>query len=134
MPSPLAYIDSLEFLYDRTTGLIYLCDIEDGRALIGRGYAGKGVSRDTPDDEWKRAEGPLPRGMWRIHPAISHARLGPYSLPLTQTEGETFGRTGFYIHGDNAKGDGSASSGCIILPRSVREFISGSGIRTLAVV
>ena len=42
------------------------------------------------------------------------------------------GRSGFLIHGDNARGD--ASEGCIILPRYYRQMISRLGVRDLFVI
>ncbi|MFA6125072.1 MAG: hypothetical protein WCS75_11525 [Sphingomonas sp.] len=42
--------------------------------------------------------------------------------------------TEFRIHGDNAKLDRSASHGCIILPRAVRERMWASGDRIVEVV
>jgi hypothetical protein len=49
-------------------------------------------------------------------------------VPLT----ETFGRSALMIHGDNRTG--TASEGCIILPRRVRHIIWDSGERKLKVV
>lgn len=44
------------------------------------------------------------------------------------------GRSGFLIHGDNSKGDHSASEGCIILGPKVREEIAKCKITKLRVV
>ncbi|ATW62974.1 hypothetical protein [Citromicrobium phage vB_Cib_ssDNA_P1] len=129
-----SFLKNMDFLYEQRSGNFYLADIEDGRALVACGYSGKGQSRNNPVHQDRQALGPLPCGVWRIHPAITHKRLGPIAIPLTQTKGETFGRSAFYIHGDNSRGDYSASSGCIILPRDVRTFVSRSGIGTLTVV
>jgi len=38
-------------------------------------------------------------------------------------DNEMFGRGSFRIHGDSIKNPGTASHGCIIAPRSVREKI-----------
>jgi hypothetical protein len=38
-------------------------------------------------------------------------------MRLTQLTGDTFGRGGFFLHGDNSLGNESASEGCIILSR-----------------
>jgi hypothetical protein len=47
---------------------------------------------------------------------------------------ETFGRGEFRIHGDSIAHPGTASHGCIILPRAVRDAIWRSGDRALEVV
>jgi hypothetical protein len=46
----------------------------------------------------------------------------------------TFGRSGFLMHGDSTQSPGSASQGCIIMPRPVREQVWNSGDRDLKVV
>lgn len=99
--------------------------------LVGVGYAGKGVWRNRTEGERILGHGPLPRGRYRIGAPADSATVGKYALRLTPLD-ETYGRSAFLIHGDNGRGDFSASSGCIILPRNVRERISG-GPRTLIV-
>lgn len=67
-------------------------------------------------------QGPIPKGRWRLGYRQHHPRLGPAAIPLDPEEGTaTKGRSGFFIHGDNGRGDRSASSGCIILPKLVRD-------------
>jgi hypothetical protein len=44
------------------------------------------------------------------------------------------GRTLFRIHGDSVKQPGEASSGCIILGRTLREAINSGKIKLLLVV
>ena len=46
----------------------------------------------------------------------------------------THGRSGLLMHGDSKEHPGSASHGCVILPRSVREEVWQSGDRDLEVV
>lgn len=134
----VAFTDELEFQYEQSSGCFYLADRQDGRTLIARGYSGKGVGLNDPSFEDRIGEGPIPRGVWRISAPFHHARLGAVSFPLAYGEsGEEeipHNRSGFFIHGDNGRGDFSASSGCIILPRSARDFIAGSWVRTLRVV
>jgi hypothetical protein len=45
-----------------------------------------------------------------------------------------FGRSGFLIHGDSIIRPGTASRGCIILAREIREQIAASGDADLEVV
>lgn len=123
------------FVYEQRTGNFYFSDNKDVRALIGVGYSGAGVGYNAPDLDDRIAEGPIPRGVWRIRDAIRHDRLGPICLGLEPAQAaQAKGRSGFFIHGDNSRRDGTASSGCIILPRECRAFIQGSGVRTLTVV
>lgn len=128
----ISFIEGMNYEYHQSTGLLYLADREDGRSLVARGYAGKGHGLNNPDAEHLVRVGPLPRGSFRIGSPVDHPRLGPVSLPLTRAQ-IPHGRNAFFIHGDNSRADFSASSGCIILPRSVREWIARTGIRTLVV-
>lgn len=120
---PIDDFRTLEFMYVQSTGAIFICDSEDGRTLVARGYSGKGSAINAGDFEKVIATGPIPRGLWRIDPAIVHVRLGKIAIPLRPQGHDAHGRSGFYIHGDNRFGDRSASSGCIILSKAVREFI-----------
>jgi hypothetical protein len=56
-------------------------------------------------------------------------------MALTPEPGtDTLGRDGFLIHGDSVENPGTASHGCIILPRAVRDQISASGDKQIQVV
>jgi len=60
---------------------------------------------------------------------------GPFTIVLLPTPGtDTLGRDAFRIHGDNSLGNRSASHGCIILRREVREHMWSSGDHELVVV
>ena len=104
----------------------------DGR-FQATGYSGAGIGINNPDLQDKVRTGPIPRGLWQIHAPINSRNIGPYALPLTEI-GEFTKRSLFRIHGDNVRGDRSASHGCIILPRNVRELIWKSGVHILEVV
>lgn len=123
MPQPVSYFDKLDFIYEQSSGNFYLADGQDVRALIARGYSGKGDFKDAHWAEMRKAEGPIPRGVWRIAPATKHPRLGPIALPLQPFGHDALGRTEFFIHGDNPERNQSASSGCIVLDRDVRLLI-----------
>jgi hypothetical protein len=79
--------------------------------------------------------GPIPAGKWIIETFFNDpGGKGPIVAHLTPGDGtETFGRTGFMIHGDNAEVNHTASHGCIILPHFVREMIMASADRELEV-
>lgn len=88
-------------------------------------YAGKGMWINDPDSTDEKARGPLPAGQYRLHPPVQHPRLGPLAFRLEPLPGnEMFGRSGFFIHGDNARGNRSASSGCIVANRAAREVVA----------
>ena len=104
-------------------------------SLIADAYSGHGPGVNNPSMENVPKIGPLPRGLYTIGPAENHPHLGPIAMPLTADPGsQSFGRCGFFLHGDNGQGNRSASEGCIILPRDVREKIAAGADRRLRVV
>ncbi|CAB4131058.1 Protein of unknown function DUF2778 [uncultured Caudovirales phage] len=105
----------------------------DGKATA-TGYAGMGEGKNNPALEAVANIGPLPRGLYTITgPPCIHPHCGQFTLRLEpDSTNEMHGRAGFLLHGDNATG--TASQGCIVLPRKVREEIWASGIRRLEVV
>jgi len=108
---------------------------QDGRP-VATGYSGAGAGKNNPDVQDVHNVGPIPQGDWTIAgPPISTAEHGPYVLRLNPAEKtETFGRSGFLMHGDSKTAPGTASQGCVILPKSVREEVWRSGDRDLKVV
>lgn len=104
----------------------------EGNRLATNAYSGNGAGRNNPVMENVRNVGPIPAGTWRIGRARHSPRTGPISMDLTPTRGtNTYGRTAFLIHGDNLTH--TASDGCIILSRSVRQQINQSSDRELVV-
>jgi hypothetical protein len=104
-------------------------------SLLGGGYSGKGSGLNNPAKQYIPRVGPIPQGRYRIEAPRTSARTGRYAMPLTPLPGtDTKGRAFFQMHGDNAKGNRSASSGCIILPMALRQAIWASGVRELVVV
>lgn len=124
---PVLRSRGLDFEYSQSSGCLYLVDAEDGRALIGLGYSGATGHVNRPESQHLVATGPIPRGVWRLDPPLaSHPRLGPKAIPLEPADAQTaLGRSGFYVHGDNKRADNSASSGCIVMPGSVRGLMIG---------
>lgn len=103
----------------------------------GVGYSGHGDGVNATLLESVPNVGPIPRGQWAIGDAIDHPALGPVAMPLTPSlDTATYGRGGFFIHGDEiaTAGQELASHGCIILPRAVRMMLSLSLDRDLEVV
>lgn len=110
--------------------------------LLGTGYSGNGEGKNNPNKDAVHNIGPIPRGLYTIERPI-HTSLapvggwphGPFVLPLTpDPENEMFGREGFLVHGDKINAPGTASEGCIIQSRPVREAIWATGDRDLEVV
>lgn len=102
---------------------------------VGFGYSGHGDGVNNPSDEQQRNVGPIPQGEWEIgHFFDDPGGKGPVVAHLTPLPGtETFGRSGFMIHGDNEQMNHTASEGCLVLPRLLREQLASSIDRTLIV-
>jgi hypothetical protein len=124
----------MAWLYDRKSGCVGRTDDPENNA-VAVGYSGHGIGKNNPDMSNVHDVGPIPRGMWSIVALLlTTADHGPFVLRLAPKEGtETFGRTGFLIHGDSVTNPGGASLGCIILPRTTREMIWRSNDKELIV-
>lgn len=98
-------------------------------ALVGNGYSGHEDGYLNPIMSHVHNLGPIPSGYWRIGEFFDDpGGKGPIVTQLTpDADTEVFGRAGFMIHGDNREFNHSASHGCIILQRSLREQIRDSG-------
>ena len=101
---------------------------------VAKGYSGYRNGKDKPMMEHVRNIGPIPKGEYEIQAPRTSAKTGPYVLPLIPVRHNAHGRTNFQIHGDSIDKPGTASNGCIILNRSIRERIWRSGIRKLIVI
>ena len=78
-------------------------------------YSGhKGVT-----DQTKKTEGPIPIGKYTI--ANSCEKNNEKCNLTPDPSNKMYGRNAFQIHGDNGKGDQSASEGCIILNKADRK-------------
>lgn len=124
-------INSQAWTYAQKTGELQ----RDGKA-VASGYSGAGEGKNNPEMQSVRNVGPIPQGDWTITgPPVNTAEHGPYVLRLTPQLGtEAFGRDGFLMHGDSKNAPGTASHGCVIMPRTVREQVWESGDRDLQVV
>jgi hypothetical protein len=100
---------------------------------IARGYSGKNPEGiNQPDKECEANVGPIPRGLYDI--GRQKDKPTPVTLPLTARDPNHCSppRSGFLIHGDNSSG--TASTGCIVVGRTIRETIRDSGDTTVQVV
>lgn len=108
--------------------------------FVSKGYSGAGKGKNNPEMEGVRATGPIPAGKWYIRSPYNSNAVGPYVLTVWADDGQLDDvhartkRSAFRIHGDSIKNPGTASKGCIILPRAIREQIWKSGDRVLEVV
>ncbi len=119
--------------YQRTGHLLPSTTGQD--TLVATGYSGFGEARNDPVSERRPGLGPIPRGAYLIGDESKDETHGPVAihlLPLTGTE--TFGRSGFLVHGDSISAPGAASHGCIVVPRKVRESMADGGDRLLVVL
>jgi hypothetical protein len=104
-------------------------------ACAGSGYSGAPGYVDNPADEQLKNEGPLPVGIYTITEPYMNPKTGPYTMNLVpDPSNEMFGRGDFRIHGDSIKEPGTASEGCIVLARVLRELIWNSGDHQIQVV
>lgn len=116
--------------YSQSTGVL-----RHNGAVVASGYSGAGNGINNPAMQDVGFTGPIPQGMYRIQGYNNHK--GPYTVILSPIMGtDTFGRTAFRIHGDNAKKPPrSSSEGCIITNgANLRNSIASSGDSVLRVV
>ena len=120
-------------VYRIATGEIWACDtaVSDQETtcsgtLLGHGYSGNGSGLNNPLATDEKGHGPLPVGWYTIGtPEDRPQSVGAFALPLTpDPENEMFDRSAFFCHGDNPQADHTASDGCIVAPRPVREIVA----------
>lgn len=80
--------------------------------------------------------GPIPRGNYTIiGPPQDTTTHGPFVLKISAKPGtNTFGRSGFLIHGASSSSPATSSEGCLIFPRATRQKIWESNDFDLQVV
>lgn len=116
--------------YEQRTGRLRI-----GAKVRAVGYSGHGSGKNNPDMQSAPRAGPIPAGRYAIGKPYDTTAHGPHVLRLTPLDGtDTFGRSGFLIHGDSRARPGTASIGCIILDRATREAIARSGDAEIEVV
>ena len=130
--------------FQSSTGKI----INPSGEVVCTGYAG-GNCGDNPEGvnnpELQAAScvGPLPYGpknddtpnIYTFGTPEDSPHLGPFAIPLIpDSDNNMFGRSGFFCHGDNAKLNKSASEGCIVAPRPIRESMWNSHDHKIQVI
>lgn len=105
------------WVYSQSTGKLS----KDG-VFMTIGYSGHAEGKNNPNMQSVPNVGPIPVGLYYIEAPIDTDTHGPFVLRLTpDPKNEMFDRSGFLVHGDSIKDPGSASHGCIIMPRYARE-------------
>lgn len=101
---------------------------------IETAYSGlAGQCRNNPDCCSIHNVGPIPVGDWTLGPCYDDPHRGKCTVRLLpKPETETFGRSGFLIHGDNISH--TASEGCIIASLGIRQKLCSSTDKELRVI
>jgi hypothetical protein len=119
----------MPWTYEISTGV--MLDPDGNRLAVG--YSGSGIGRNNTLYQNKIDVGPIPMGSYEIGPPQDSQELGPHAMPLEPfLSNEMYGRSGFWIHGDNSTH--TASEGCVIMSFAARQAISSSGDDILDVV
>ncbi len=124
----LAFSHRAMIYYSQARGEFLLPD----DSLLKGCYAGGGTDptlsaryRNNPLMQDMHGLGPLPQGVYTISPAHTIPHLGPCVMALTpDPANEMFGRSGFFVHGDNPAGDHTASDGCIVAGPAIRQQVA----------
>ena len=121
-------------------------------AIVGVGYSGAPGAKNLPSMQEVHSAGPIPRGLYTISGPCCTAQLaavqncpscggfgahkhGPFVLRLTPDRAnQMFGRGGFLMHGDSVAHPGTASQGCIVMDRAVREKVAMNADNRLEVI
>ena len=126
----------MTWTYSQSTGRLYAPDGTHAATCYAGGGGGKNpeaVNNHSMQDQ--KGVGPLPVGFYTFGGVVDHSQLGPCAITLIPDATNTMlDRGGFYCHGDNFSANQSASDGCIIAPRAVRDEIIASSDKQLAVV
>ena len=117
--------------YEQATGRL----LDKNGKHVATGYSGTPQYKNNPDSQELKAQGVCPRGIYDLDAPHKSARTGPYVMNMVpRPENQMFGRYAFQIHGDSIKAAGTASNGCLVFARNIREMIWNSGDHTVEVV
>lgn len=121
----------MSWLYEIVSGRLY----DPTGDLVGVGYSGTPEYKNQATAQSLKAQGPIPAGTYAIGEPKDSPTHGPFAMPLTPNpQNLMWGRGNFLIHGDSIVNPGSASEGCIVQSRDVREKIWASQDHVLEVV
>ena len=103
-------VNMSSYTYNQSTGKF--CNDKSGQCTQSySGYKGE-------TDQTKKNAGPIPTGDYKVANSCGGAKERCNLTP--DASNNMSGRSSFQIHGDNGKGDQSASHGCIILNKNDR--------------
>jgi hypothetical protein len=109
--------------YEQISGRL----LDSAGELVGIGYSGFGNGKNNPDLQNVHDVGPICCGIYSQGEPHNTQTHGPFVIPLIPDQGnEMYGRSGFLMHGDSVHKPGTASLGCIIQSRDVREKFAAS--------
>jgi hypothetical protein len=124
-----------EAQYEQKSGVFRVRNEDGTYTRLGKGYSGAPPYVNDPQSEALVARGVIPRGRYKLVGPFDQFALGPVCFYLAPAPGNVMhGRSGFFIHGDNAEKNHTASHGCIVLSRSARMWIAGNLVGELEVV
>jgi len=115
-----------------------LCKVWLNSLIIGSGYSGNGDGLNNPNLEHIIGHGPIPRGMWTIKKWTGEQTyidnggksLGKQVAILEPMGFNPHNRSGFRWHGDNSAMNFTASDGCIVSPRVLRDHLALEFVRS----
>lgn len=109
--------------YEQSTGRL----LSDAGEVVGIGYSGHGNGKNNHDAQSIHNVGPIPCGIYSQGTPRDTQTHGPFVIPLIpDPANEMFGRDALLMHGDSVHTPGTASLGCVIQARDVREKFAAS--------
>lgn len=120
----------MSWTYQQSTGKL----LDPVGEWIGTGYSGHGSGLNNPAMEAVPEIGPIPTGTWLIGAAATLPILGRLVMPLSPVDFDPHGRAGFFMHGDSAAMDHTASCGCIVIGPADRQQVAEGLDRRLEVI
>lgn len=120
----------MSWIYEQSTGRLKT----PMEMTITSGYSGAPGAVNNPGMQSIKDVGCIPRGWYTFGEPMDTVDHGPEAIPLTpDPDNEMFGRSGFYMHGDNMHVNETASEGCVIMPRFARDAVVRSEDKRLLV-
>lgn len=126
----------MSWTYRQSTGEL---SNPDGK-VVAKGYAGGNCGKNpegvnNPLMQAIKAIGPIVCGGFTFGDPVLQSHLGPFAIPLIpDPANDMMGRGDFFMHGDTLAMNHSASMGCIIMPRAIRNTCAASDDDLLQVV
>ena len=125
----------MAWTFEQSTGKLY----DPDGTYIGTGYSGGDCGRNPESVNNPDMQGThgctIPQGNYARGQVIEGSHLGAFAIQLIPNPyNQMYGRSGFFMHGDNSEGNQSASEGCLIFPRSIRQEFHDSEESQLNVV